>query len=217
MRNVVLEIMHVWWVVLKSGFQMTYGLYRLSRLVQPSIAVFGGKGAFEEGKYALLAQDFAQSCVQKGISVITGGGPGIMEAANCGAHKAARGKKGYTLGISVRDVDPDFKNPCASILITDHFFARVWLLTRYVQGFVLFPGGVGTADELFEVLNLIKLKKIAQVPVILIGSSYWNGLVTWYQHAFEYDFIQTPTGGAFIVTDDINEALRVLLSYRSVS
>jgi predicted Rossmann-fold nucleotide-binding protein len=97
MKNVVVEIMRVWLALLQSGLQMTYGLYRLSKLVQPRIAVFGGKGAFEEGKYATLAQDFAQRCVEQGMSIITGGGPGIMAAANCGAQKASKGKPGWGL------------------------------------------------------------------------------------------------------------------------
>ncbi len=212
MKKWFLEAMRVFCVSLKSGFQLMRGVYALSRLTQPSVAVFGGKGAYEEGKYAKLAYDLASKCAKEGMSVITGGGPGIMEAANCGAYEAASDKKRCTIGIGVRDVDVDFVNECASVIRVDYFFARKWLLTRYVCGFVLFPGGVGTVNELFEVLDLIKLHKMKRVPVILVGSTYWKDLIAWYQHAFEYEFIHTPPNKTFIVTDDVDEAIRVLLS-----
>ncbi len=212
MKQWVFEAIRVCGISVRSGFQLMRGVYRLSRLSQPIVAVFGGKAAYDDGKYAALAYDFSAQCAKHGMSVITGGGPGIMEAANCGAYEAAKNKKRSTLGIGVGGLDESFVNKCASLIRVDYFFTRKWLLTRYTCGFVLFPGGIGTMNELFEVLDLLKHGKIKHVPVILIGTSYWKDLIAWYQHAFEYEFITLPPGNAFIITDDIDEAMRVIVS-----
>lgn len=205
-----LEAIHMFLVGIKSGALTAYGVLRLKKLQQPIIAVFGGAGAYDDGKYSRLAQEFGKKCAEKDMSIITGGGPGIMEAANCGAH-SARGKN-HTLGIAVRGVDDGFDNECAPIVKMDYFFSRKWLLTRYSQAFVLFPGGIGTLDEFAEVLNLIKLKKMDKVPIIFFGTSYWKSLIDWYQHAFDYDFIELPPQNAFIVVDDVDEALAVIIN-----
>lgn len=211
MKQWFFEAVRLFGLSVKAGFQLIFGVYRLSRLSQPMVSVFGGKAAYEDGKYAALAHDFAAMCAKNNISVITGGGPGIMEAANCGAYETANSKKS-TIGIGVRGVDVDFVNKCAPLILVDYFFTRKWLLTRYSCGFVLFPGGIGTMNELFEVLDLIKHGKIKHVPVVLVGISYWKDLIAWYEHAFEYEFIPLPSGNTFIVTDDITEAMRVILS-----
>ena len=203
------------WLGVKSGFQFVYGFYYLSRLQQPIVSIFGGKGAYEEGKYVQWAQDAAARAAEWNMSVITGGGPGIMEAANCGIFKPRKNGKNITLGIGVRGVDEDFINPCAPLIWVDYFFVRKWLLTHYSCGFIIFPGGIGTMDEFFEVLNLIKLKKLRAVPIILIGTSYWHHIIQWYNHAFEYEFTNLPAQSAFIITDDPIEAIDIIYqSYR---
>lgn len=215
MNNWFFEGMGALWIAVKSGFQIMYGVYRFSRLSQPIVSIFGGRGAYEGGKYAEMAQKFAYQCAREGMSVITGGGPGIMEAANCGAYEGAIDKKHATLGIGVSGVDDDFKNPCAPVIKVENFFARKWLLTRYSAGFVLFPGGVGTMNEMFEVLDLIKLRRMKRVPIILIGISYWKDLVEWYENAYEHEFITLPLASAFIITDDIKEAMKVILGWNA--
>ncbi len=208
----ILDVLKVWWVSLKSAAQLSYGVFKLRRLKQPIVAVFGGVGAYEGGKYAAWAKEFSAKIAEKNMSVITGGGPGIMEAANCGAYEASDTKKGATLGIGVSGVDIDFFNECAPIMQVDYFFVRKWLLTHYACGFVFFPGGIGTVDELFEVLNLMKLRKMKRVPVILFGATYWQDIISWYKHAHESNFIIAPLESAMIVTDDIDEAVRVIVS-----
>lgn len=208
--NVMFEIARSIGISLKAAIQMSYGIYKLWLLRQPIVAVFGGKGAYEEGKYAQWAQQVGQACVEHDMSVITGGGPGIMAAANCGASKVAKAKGRWTLGIGVKGVDESFDNTCAPVIMVDYFFVRKWLLTRYSCGFILFPGGIGTVDEFFEVLNLTKLGKMKRVPIVLIGSSYWKDLVSWFDHAFEYELIKMPSQSVFIVTDDPQEAVRIV-------
>jgi uncharacterized protein (TIGR00730 family) len=205
----IFEAIYMFGVGMKGAFLTAYGVLRLRRLRQPIISVFGGSAAYENGKYAKHAHEFGRVCAAQGMSIITGGGPGIMEAANCGAHDVAG--PNHTLGIGVRGVDDAFYNPCAPIVVVDHFFGRKWLLTRYSVAFVLFPGGIGTMDEFTEVTNQIKLKKMDKVPIIFFGSSYWKSFIDWYEHAFEYDFIELPPENAFIVVDDVEDALAIII------
>lgn len=209
--NLIVEIAHTIKVAFKAGFQMSYGTYRLWRLKKPIIAVFGGKRAYETGKYAEWAKQVGKACVEHNMSVITGGGPGVMMAANCGAAEVAgENKKNWTLGIGVKGVDITFDNPCAPIINVQYFFIRKWLLTHYSSGFILFPGGIGTMDEFFEVLNLTKLGIMKQVPVVLVGSDYWKYLVSWFEHAFEQELIPMAPKAVFVVTDDPLEAVRII-------
>jgi len=198
----------------KAGFQFMYGRYKLSRVPHPIISIFGGKGANAEGIYTKQAYDFAAHCVDHGISVITGGGPGLMEAANCGAYEKSvqeKLKQPRTLGVSVRGVDEDFVNPCAPLIRVDYFFIRKWLLMRYSCAFVIFPGGIGTADEFFDLLNLMKLKRVKKVPVVLVGKNYWQSLINWYeQSGVAQGFIKQEYRDLFSVTDDVTEAFAVV-------
>jgi len=203
----IIDILKVWWVSLKSAFQLSYGVFKLRHLKQPVIAVFGGKGAYVKGKYASWAYDFSAQIARKKMSIITGGGPGIMEAANCGAFEATKNKRGATLGIGVSGVDLDFFNECAPIIKVDYFFVRKWLLTHYASAYVFFPGGVGTVDELFEVLNLMKLNKMPRIPVVLVGRDYWKDLIAWYKHAHESEFISAPIDTCIMITDSIEQAV----------
>jgi TIGR00730 family protein len=194
-------------MMLRSGWSFSWGLWRLSRLNQPIIAVFGGVGVHSDGKYAAWAKDFSYKITQQGMSVITGGGPGIMQAASCGALEGSRNDVYATLGIGVHGVDEGFVNPCATVINVNQFFVRKWLLTRYTTAFVLFPGGIGTVDELFDVLNLMKLGKMQRVPIILVGVAYWKDLIDWYQHAFEYELVTLPVKDIFLITDSIDEVV----------
>lgn len=209
--KLIIELLRVWGVAVKAAIQWSYGVVTLYRLRQPIVAVFGGQGAYEKGKYAQWAYDFSAQIAQEGMSVITGGGPGIMEAANCGAYEASDTKKGITLGIRVTNVDTDFTNKYAPIITVDYFFIRKWLLTRYACCFVFFPGGIGTVDELFEVLNLMKLERMSQLPVILVGKEYWSDLIAWYKHAHDRELITVSIEKAVLITDDIGEAVEVIV------
>ncbi len=210
--KLLLELLRVWCVSFKAAFQLSYGVYRLSKLTQPIVAVFGGKGAYYKGKYAKWAYQFSEKIIDHNMSVITGGGPGIMEAANCGAFESSEKKKEVTLGIRVKGVDATFLNKCASFIKVDYFFVRKWLLTHYACGFVHFPGGIGTVDELFEVLNLMKVKKVKKVPIILVGTDYWKNLIEWYEHALKSDLIDAPLQSMLVITDDIDEAVHAIVS-----
>ncbi len=184
-------------------------------LPAPIISFFGGREAYIDGKYTVWANTLAQECVRAGMAVMTGGGPGIMAAANCGAQEAARERgdnKMWTLGICVEGVDLDFNNTCAPLVSVPYFFMRKWFLMYYTNAIVVFPGGIGTLDELFDILNLIKLRKRTDIPIILMGVHYWHSLLAWYKHAVDYALIKESYEHTLQVTDDVSEVIAVLQS-----
>lgn len=187
-----------------------YGLYRIHRLKKPIVTIFGGKGADEGSMYYKQAFSFTGQLVNNDFSVLTGGGPGIMESALCGG--VAQRKKNRVLGIGVRGVDVDFVSSCGheTIFLGD-FASRKWMLIRYSIGFICFPGGIGTLDEIIEVLNLIKTEKIAPVPVILIGKEYWYHIVKWIEFAVNQGFIKKDYAQLVTVTDDLQSVLSLVV------
>ena len=199
---------------IKVGWELTRSFMQLSQLHMPCITIFGGAKEDKEKVYAKKAFALAKKFVEHDIPVLTGGGPGIMESVNCGAasgyDRAKNGKK-YTIGISVKGVDTWFESSCFyNIIHVNYFFMRKWLLTRYSVGFVVFPGAIGTMDELFDLLNLMKNHKIPEFPVILIGKDYWSHLINWFQSSLEAGMLNERLANLFIVTDDIDDAFAIV-------
>ena len=146
--------------------------------IGPCVSIFGSARTKTDNQYYQLAEDIAFKLTQKGYGVITGGGPGIMEAANKGANKGG----GMSVGLNIELPFEQYSNPYIDVdkLITfDYFFVRKVMFMKYAQGFIVLPGGFGTLDELFEALTLIQTKKVAAFPVILVGKEYWGGLIEW--------------------------------------
>lgn len=209
-----LENIRVMGRIIRLGFQFLYGLWRFSALKPPIVSVFGGKNVVDDSEYGKKAYELSRLLTQHNISIVTGGGPGIMKAANCGALDASLNGKNndlHTFGVGVRGVDEQEHNECAPMITVDYMFVRKWFLIQYARGFVLFPGGVGTMDELFEVLNLMKLNKIKRVPVILIGADYWKKIDEWYtDYAIKQGMVLQQYRDLFEITDDITYAVDVL-------
>lgn len=198
------------WVLIKLDFELISGIWKISRMKGPIVSIFGGSRFNLSDPYAQMASKLAQIFVQHGISVMTGGGPGIMEAASCGA--IAIGKKGVvSLGIGVTELG-EGRNPCVQeYLELDNFAARKWLLTHYSVGFIIFPGGFGTLDELAEVLTLVQIKRLPRVPIILIGKEYWHYFMDWITaEAMSHGLIPMESISLFSVTDDLNEAYQLI-------
>jgi uncharacterized protein (TIGR00730 family) len=184
-------------------FQIICGVWRISKLPHPIVSIFGSREIAQSDKYAQEANQIASWLVEQEISVLTGGGPGIMEAANCGAH-IQKGKGTIkSIGIGVRGLNEP-KNVCVEEYFEmDYFFARKWLLTQYSSGFVVFPGGFGTLDELSEVLTLIQAKQMQKVPIVLIGKDYWAPFMQWItDQALPRGLVKTEHVRLFSVTDD---------------
>ena len=146
--------------------------------IGPCVSIFGSARTKREHPYYLMAEEIARQLTQKGYGVISGGGPGIMEAANKGAHSTG----GKSVGLNIQLPFEQFYNPYIDMdkmMNFDYFFVRKVMFVKYAQGFVVLPGGMGTLDELFEALTLIQTGKIARFPIVLVGSDYWSGLLDW--------------------------------------
>jgi len=153
------------------------GFERLNK-IGPCVSIFGSARTEPGTKYYELASDIASALCEEGFGVITGGGPGIMEAGNKGAHRV----EGTSVGLNIDLPFEQNNNPWIDHdknLNHRYFFVRKVMFVKYSQGFIALPGGFGTMDELFEVLTLIQTKKITSVPVILVGSDFWSGLKSW--------------------------------------
>jgi uncharacterized protein (TIGR00730 family) len=165
------------WNVFKIISELVEGYEKLSR-IGPSVAIFGSARTHFNNKYYKLAEEIAYALTQKGYGVITGGGPGIMEAANKGAKRG----NGKSAGINIDLPFEQKPNPFIDrdkLITFDHFFVRKVMFMKYAQGFIVLPGGFGTFDELFEAITLIQTKKIGRFPIVLVGEDYWAGLLDW--------------------------------------
>ena len=165
------------WAIFKIMAEFVDGYEKLGK-IGPCVSIFGSARTKPEDKYFKLAENIAYLLTQNGYGVITGGGPGIMEAGNKGAHRG----KGISVGLNIELPFEQFDNAYIDRdknLQFDYFFVRKVMFVKYAQGFVVMPGGFGTLDELFEAITLIQTKKIGRFPIILVGKDFWEGLFDW--------------------------------------
>ena len=199
------ELKFVWSVVT----QLIKG-FRTLHFVGPCVTVFGSARLPEGHEYYQLAREVGSAVTGLGFTVMTGGGPGIMEAANRGAREAG----GVSVGCNIRLPKEQDPNPYLDKQITlDHFFVRKVLLLKYSYAFIVMPGGFGTMDELFETITLIQTKKIQNFPVILMGTAYWNDLIELMAEMLRVTTIDKDDMKLILVTDDVNEAMEHLKKY----
>lgn len=205
------QILHLIIRMIKINTDYIRGYWALRRLELPAITILGGLRIKPEQPSGQEAFDLARSLAFHGYSIITGGGPGIMLAANCGAASTCKDPTKVitkTVGIGLSYIDPNFKNPCTSVYKANYFFIRKWFLFHHSVGFVFFPGGIGTADELFDLLNMITFKMIQPKCVVLVNKNYWQPLLDWYvQTAMKDDLITLAPHEVFITVDTTEEAL----------
>jgi uncharacterized protein (TIGR00730 family) len=165
------------WVIFRVMSEFVKGFDTLSK-IGPCVSIFGSARTKADNPYYLVAEEIASKLVKQGYGVITGGGPGIMEAGNKGAYEAG----GKSVGLNIELPFEQFNNIYIDkdkLINFDYFFVRKVMFIKYAQGFVVMPGGMGTLDELFEALTLIQTKKIGRFPIVLVGTSYWTGLMGW--------------------------------------
>ncbi|PCE63838.1 LOG family protein [Sediminicola luteus] len=165
------------WALFKIMGEFVNGFEKMSA-IGPCVSIFGSARTKEHHEYYQLAVDTAAKIAEAGYGVITGGGPGIMEAGNRGAHKAGGTSVGLNIDLPFEQHDNPYIDSDKS-LDFDYFFVRKVMFVKYSQGFVVMPGGFGTLDELFEAITLIQTKKIESFPIILVGTEYWQGLLEW--------------------------------------
>ena len=165
------------WQIFKIMSEFVEGFESLSK-IGPCVSVFGSARTNSDNKYYYQAEEIGYLLTQKGFGVITGGGPGIMEAANKGAKRGAGKSVGLNIELPHEQLHNEFIDN-DKLLNFDYFFVRKVMFVKYAQGFIVLPGGVGTLDELFEAITLIQTGKIARFPIVLVGCSYWHGLIDW--------------------------------------
>lgn len=165
------------WAIFKIMSEFVNGYESMAR-IGPCVSIFGSARTKPDTKYYLLAEKIAYKISKAGYGVITGGGPGIMEAGNKGAHNG----EGTSVGLNIELPFEQHFNPYIDKdknLNFDYFFVRKVMFVKYSQGFVVMPGGFGTLDEMFEAVTLIQTKKIGKFPIILVGTDFWSGLLEW--------------------------------------
>jgi uncharacterized protein (TIGR00730 family) len=167
------------WTIFKVMAEFVEGFDRMAK-IGPCVSIFGSARTKPDNPYYRMAEEIAASLVRHGYGVITGGGPGIMEAAN----KGAKREKGKSVGLNIRLPHEQYPNEFIDFdksINFDYFFVRKVMFVKYAQGFVVMPGGMGTLDEFFESLTLIQTHKIGQFPIVLVGKSFWGGLIQWIE------------------------------------
>jgi uncharacterized protein (TIGR00730 family) len=196
------------WRVLRIQSEFVEGFGALAEL-GPAISVFGSARTKPDDPFYAAAEDVGRKLAQAGFAVITGGGPGVMEAANKGAGEAG----GVSVGLGIElPFESGLNQYVDRGLNFRYFFARKTMFVKYAQGFVVLPGGFGTLDELFEALTLVQTKKVTSFPVVLVGSSYWSGLVDWFRATVLADGkLSQADLDMFRVTDDPDEAVAVMV------
>lgn len=182
------------WQIFKAIAEFVEGFDKLAK-IGPSVSIFGSARTKPNNPYYELGVDIASKLVEKGYGVITGGGPGIMEAGNKGAQLKGGKSIGLNIVLPFEQVPNQYVDIDKSINF-DYFFARKVCFIKYSQGFVVLPGGFGTLDELFEALTLIQTKKIGRFPIVMVGKEYWSGLFDWIK--------TTMTNEGNINPDDLN-------------
>lgn len=169
------------WQIFKIMSEFVEGFEKLNK-TGPCVSIFGSARSKPGDRYYEMAIDIAKTLTNEGYGIITGGGPGIMEAAN----KGASDNQGKSVGLNIDlpfEQEPNPYIDSDKLLNFDYFFVRKVMFVKYAQGFVVLPGGLGTLDELFEALTLIQTKKIGKFPIILVNTDFWGGLIEWLKEA----------------------------------
>jgi len=204
------------WQIFKIMGEFVEGFDKLDK-IGPCVTIFGSARTKPENKYYEIASDIAKKLTMEGYGVITGGGPGIMEAANKGSQEAGKGK---SVGLNIDLPFEQYPNKYIDrdkLINFDYFFVRKVMFIKYAQGFVVLPGGFGTLDELFEALTLIQTKKIGAFPIVLIGTEYWSGLFDWIKHTMlgKYENIDAEDLSLVKLTDSADEAVEHINKFYS--
>lgn len=200
------------WRIFRVMAEFTEGFEELAS-VGPAVSIFGSARTSPDDKYYKLAEQTAFELAKAGFAIITGGGGGIMEAANKGAAEADGRSIGLNIELPMEQIPNDFQNLS---LHFRYFFVRKVMFVKYAHGFVVFPGGYGTMDEFFESLVLIQTLKQASFPVILMCRDYWEGLVNWLKAKMlhEHGHIDSEDLNVFTIADDVETAVKILLDFK---
>uniref|UniRef100_UPI0040470D9C LOG family protein n=1 Tax=Roseivirga sp. TaxID=1964215 RepID=UPI0040470D9C len=205
---------HDSWVIFKVMAEFVEGFEKLAK-IGPCVSIFGSARTQPDNEFYQMAEEIAAKLVRHGYGVITGGGPGIMEAGNKGAKK----QNGKSVGLNIElpheqgsniYIDPD------KLISFDYFFVRKVMFVKYSQGFVVMPGGFGTLDEMFEAITLIQTNKIGRFPIVLVGRDFWSGLIDWIKNTMLTAGNISPKDLDLInIVDTPTEAVKVIDEFYS--
>ena len=194
------------WMVFKVMAEFVDGYEKLAK-IGPCVSIFGSARLKPEDKYYNVAVDIAKKITEIGFGVITGGGPGIMEAGNRGAKEGGGKSIGLNIELPFEQQFNPYIDKSYSINF-DYFFVRKVMFVKYSQGFIVLPGGFGTLDELSEALTLIQTKKIGRFPIVLVGSEFWSGLLDWFKETLlKNNLIKEEDLSLFRVVDSAEDAV----------
>jgi len=201
------------WQIFKVMAEFVEGFEKMAT-IGPCVSIFGSARTEPDHRYYKLAEDIAFQLTQSGYGVITGGGPGIMEAANRGAMKG----EGISVGLNIHLPFEQSSNPFIDhdkLITFKHFFVRKVMFQKYAQGFIVLPGGFGTFDEFFESATLIQTGKIGKFPIVLVGSDFWQGLVDWIHEMVQKEEknISAEDLDLFTLVDSADEAVAVINAF----
>ena len=200
------------WALFKIMGEFVEGYDRMAK-IGPCVSIFGSARTPEQSETFALTSEIAKKLSEQGFGIITGGGPGIMKAANKGATEA----KGISVGLNIKLPFEQHPNEYIDIdksIYFDYFFVRKVMFVKYSQGFVVMPGGFGTLDELFEALTLIQTHKIQHFPIILVGTSFWSGLLDWIKNTLlAQKTISKEDLDLFKMVDTSDEVVETILDF----
>lgn len=205
------------WRMFKIMAEFVDGFETMDK-IGPCVSIYGSARTKPDHKYYKLSEQIAAKLVHEGFGIITGGGPGIMEAGNKGAYKEG----GKSVGLNIELPYEQSHNPYIDrdkLINFKYFFVRKVMLVKYAQAFIFMPGGFGTLDEMFEALTLIQTHKIERVPVILVGKSYWKGLMAWVRETMlhkEHNISEEDLD-LFYMTDDADEVVKHIAAFYATS
>lgn len=195
------------WAIFKIMSEFVEGFEKLGK-IGPCVSIFGSARTKPDHKYYKVAEELAFKICEKGYGIITGGGPGIMEAANKGAHAAGGKSVGLKIDLPFEEYSNKYIDPDKA-LDFNYFFVRKLMFIKYAQGFVVLPGGLGTLDEFFEAITLIQTNKIGKFPIVLMSKSFWGGLIDWMKEVL----VETNSNmnkedlDLFYLADTVDEAV----------
>ena len=203
------------WQIFKIMSEFVEGFETMGK-IGPCVSIFGSARTKEDNPYFEMAENIAFKLTEHGYGVITGGGPGIMEAGNKGARRGG----GKSVGLNIELPFEQQANPYIDtdkLINFDYFFVRKVMFVKYSQGFIVLPGGFGTLDELFEALTLIQTKKIGTFPIVLMGTSFWSGLIDWIKDTMlaTENNISPKDLDLFHLCDDPDEAVKIIDDFYS--
>ncbi|PGH40099.1 MAG: TIGR00730 family Rossman fold protein [Candidatus Nephrothrix sp. EaCA] len=202
------------WAIFKIMAEFVQGFESLAK-IGPCVSVFGSARVKPSHPYYKLAEDIAYRLVRHGYGVITGGGPGIMEAGNKGAHRAGGKSVGLNITLPHEQSGNIFIDKDKSLNF-DYFFVRKVMFVKYSQGFIVMPGGFGTIDELSEALTLIQTKKIGRFPIVMVGKKYWGHMIDWFKNSLlEEQMIDEADLDLINVVDTAPQAVEVIDNFYS--